>query len=358
MPSNWMIFNALCRVVGGRDDNALKQCLADDCMPQMITMAAAQGVLPALAVRCFAQQQTVSAISNEQQQYLRDTLLENTRRNMHIVVQSIKLIRALNSVGITPLILKGTARLLTENRERPGFHKQADIDLIVRPESLVEAGDAMLAEGYGFYPDDQVFQGATRLPDDTPTAIKISAAHHHLPPLVKSDQIAFVELHRHFLPKRFQRKNPLDPLFDSASRHEIQGGAFLVPSTEYQIIHTVLGKFVHDGYLARRDFPIREAVDYMDLMDTVQGIFDSRRVERHCGNAFNIFSQLVTQLMGYEAVCSPIAATNIKPRIRMMQWRYDSPAPAMLLDRYARAEHLSRAMLNNPAKLTAYLRRQ
>tara|TARA_R110002124_G_scaffold72500_5_gene193983 strand:- start:1161 stop:2231 length:1071 start_codon:yes stop_codon:yes gene_type:complete len=356
MSSNWTVFVALCCIIGGRGRDILQACVDAGDMPQLIAMATSQDVLPALAARCYEQADWADAISEVDEQSLRNALLENTRRNMHIVVQSVHLIRALNDAGIKPLMLKGTAQLLTINRERPGFRKQADIDFIVPPASLLAAGDALLAQGYGFYLEDEVFHGPTHALGDTHAAIKASAAHHHLPPLMKRDQVALVELHRHFLPQRFQHRNPLAELFDAATEHDIQGASFLVPSTEHQIIHMVLGKLVHDGYLARRTFPIREAADYIALLDSPDGVIDSERVARRCGKAFNIFAQLVTELMNYPAE-SPGPTSSVKYRIEMMRMRYDSPAPAKLLDGYARAGHLTCAMLHNPSKLSAYLRR-
>ena len=60
--------------------------------------------------------------------------------------------------------------------------------------------------------------------------------------------------------------------------------------------------------------------------------------------------------MNYPAE-SPGPTSSVKYRIEMMRMRYDSPAPAKLLDGYARAGHLTCAMLHNPSKLSAYLRR-
>ena len=53
MPSNWIVFQALCRILGGHDSEALRTTLAAGMMPQVISVAARQDVLPALAVRCF-----------------------------------------------------------------------------------------------------------------------------------------------------------------------------------------------------------------------------------------------------------------------------------------------------------------
>ena len=350
------MFAALCRIIGGRGRDTLQDCVDRGDMPQMIAMATAQDVLPALAARCYEQADWADALSAQQHQSLRSALLDNTRRNMQIMVQSISMIRALNDAGITPLLLKGTAQLLTVNRQRPGFRKQADIDFTVPAASLLGAGEALLAQGYDFYRDGEILAGPAHALGDTATALRTDAAHHHLPPLAKDGQAACVELHRHFLPKRFQHRVALAGLFDTAVEHRIEGAAFLVPSTEYQLIHMVLGKLVHDGYLARRMFPIREAADYIALLDSADGEFDSEWVAGQCGRAYRIFAQLVSELMNYPPA-APDSQAAIRHRIGMMRMRYDSTAPARLLDGYARAGHLTSALWYSPSKLPAFLRR-
>jgi putative nucleotidyltransferase-like protein len=356
MPSNWAAFQALCRTIGGRDSAALASAVGAQLMPQMIEQAAATDTLPALAVRCFAQPDVTDNFSEQDKQRLRDALLENTQRNMRIIAQCLSLIRTLNDAGITPLLLKGSAHLLTINREQAGFRQQADIDLIVPPDSLLAAGEALQADGYRFYRNYRPLEIRPGIAVDTRTAIDTSTVHHHLPPLVKEEQAAFVELHRHFLPRRFQDKIPLEPLFDGATEQQAGGATFLVPSPEYQVIHIILGKLLHDGYLAACQFPIREACDYIGLREAAPS-FDSKLVSARCGKAFHVFDQLVNTLMGYRNATPPPAGTSIRYRTRLMRMRYNYPAPATLLDLYARAQHLTYTAVYNPSKLAKSLRR-
>jgi hypothetical protein len=312
-------------------------------------MARDEDVLPALAVRCEEQ-----VTSNE---ILTQALRENTVRNMQISAQALKLTKQLNRAGITPLFLKGTVQLLTSDTKNLGFRKQVDIDFLVEPAQLEAAAEAMLADGYDFYqfPVDPSSE-PTLLPD-TSTAIKLSAAHHHLPPLVKDGYATTVELHRHFLPKRFQRKIPLQPLFDTASEQQSHGANFLIPSAEYQVIHLLLGKVIHDGHLARRTFPIREACDYINVLENEKGSIDQGLVAQRCGKAYPIFSQLVAELTMYKPEGAIITSRGISRRLQIMKKRYDSPGLAKLLDARARALHLGYSLLHSPAKLPAYLNR-
>jgi Uncharacterised nucleotidyltransferase len=347
----------LCRVVGGHDQAALRKCITTASLPQLFNMARNQDLLPSLAVRCNEQDIDTLVFGEESADLLKQALMDNTLRNMEISAQALKFTRQLNGAGITPLFLKGTVRLLISASESLGFRKQIDIDLIVQPAELEAAGDVFLADGYSFckFPDNST--AVPIRPGDTVSAMKLSAAHHHLPPLVKGGYAATVELHRHFLPRRFQRNNPLDPLFGSARKIERHGATFYVPSTEYQLIHLILGKVVHDGYLARRAFPIREACDYIELLNKAEGKLDQSLVARHCGASHATFSQLVTALTGYVPQELLSNAEDIALRMQIMQKRYNSTVIAKILDVHARVVHLSHALLYSPAKLPAYLRR-
>lgn len=357
MHSNWTLFKSLCRVIGGRDDHALARACEDRILPQLVQMADHQDLLPALGMRVDEQPDIKRGLPEPESQLLQQALRDNTRRNMQTVMQALKLARSLNNSGITPTFLKGTAQLLTVNEARLGFRKQLDIDLVVAPEELKAACRVLLDAGYGFYREATNARSLPGVFHDMKEAFRTSAAHHHLPPMVIDGYANCVELHRHFLPRRFQRRNPLGALLATAHRHECHGAAFTVPSTEYQVIHMVLGKLANDGYLARRDFSIREGCDYIALLDSVGGKIDRGFVAQHCGKDYAIFSQLVAELMGYTCGETIGSANHIKRRLQLMEKRYNTGGVAKLLDAQARAIHLGHEMLYSPAKLPAYLRR-
>ena len=356
-PTSSSVFRILCRVVGGHDQAALKECIAATSLRQLFNMAHSQDLLPALAVRCNEQDIDTLVFGEERADLLKQALMDNTLRNMEISAQALKFTRQLNRAGITPLFLKGTAQLLTSESENIGFRKQIDIDLIVKPAELEAAGDAFLADGYSFckFPDNAT--AVPIIPGDTVRAMKSSAAHHHLPPLVKGGYAATVELHRHFLDRRFQRGNPVEALFSNALLFERHGATFRVPSSEHQIIHLVLGKFVNDGHLARRTFPIREACDLIDLLEGAEGAVDQKLVQQHCGGSFPLFYSLVCELMNYPRRTRIAEFEDTSKFTWMMQKSFESHAVRKVLDAYARTEYLAHALAYNPTKLLDYLRR-
>ena len=326
-------------------------------LPALFDIAAVNDVLPALAVRCNDQQVSTDTLSEHQRSKLEQALIDNTVRNMQIKAQALKITTQLNRAGITPLFLKGTVQLLDPSTKDLGFRKQVDIDLLVAPEQLEVAANVFLDTGYTFYNINAGFSSETTLPLDTPTAIRRSAAHHHLPPLVKEGYATTVELHRHFLPKRFQRKNPLEPLFETAHEQQYHGARYLTPALEYQLIHLLLGKMINDGHLARLTFPVREACDYLKVIESGGRNIDQGLIKRHCEEVYPIFSSLVEALMMHREKGTSTYTRDLSRRILIMQKRYDFPGIAKLLDTRARLLHLANSLLHNPAKLPAYVNR-
>jgi len=357
LPSDSSDYQLLCRVLGGQDRAALGRCVAAGNFSALFAVAEALDVLPALAIRCAEQGLDEGVTGAGRAALLQQALVDNTRRNMSMVAQSLKLAGAINAAGMTPLFLKGTARLLVAEGANLGFRRQVDIDLIVRPGDLVAAGEALLADGYRFGEVSAEDHVVTPVVMTAARAAEKSAAHHHLPPLVKEGYAATVELHRHYLPGRFQRANPVDSLFDCAGSVERNGVEFLVPSADYQLVHIVLGKLVNDGHLARRSFPVREACDLAELLESAREDLDPEFLAQRCGKRFARVCSLVAELTGYRTAIAGDEGRAARRYLRLMQKRNDSPVMRKLLDTYARAEYLAYEMAYSPGKLPTFLGR-
>lgn len=356
-PSNWSLFRTLCQIVGGQDAHSLRAAFNAGLMPQLLILAREQDVLPSLAIRCQEQLSTEQCSASPEYRDLQEALHENTLVNMQISAQALDLAKTLNSAGITPLFLKGTVQLLSSHQQNLGQRKQIDIDFLVEPNHIESAADALLASGYGFRDRASGYSQQQRLYYDTPAALKHSESHHHLPALVKEGYATTVELHRHFLPKQFQKTAPLEPLFTSAIELRRNGITYRTPSAQYQMINLLLGKIVHDGHLARRRFPLREACDYIWILQQQERDIDQALVERLCGKSYRVFSALIAELMSYQALGINAADTNITRQLNELERRCNSPHYATLMNGYARVLHLGKSLLHNPGKLRAYLHR-
>ena len=358
MALNSVVYRSLCRVVGGQDPSALDDCVAAGRLQALYEMAYTHDVVPALAVRCNQHDIDSDLLRDDSADELKQALMDNTRRNMNICAQALKITRQLNQAGILPLFLKGTARLLMGQSQHLGFRKQVDIDVLVEPAQIATARDIFLAEGYHYQVHGADPSALQQVAVDTPKALQLSAAHHHLPLLIKKDYGTTVELHRHYLPARFQRNNPLEPLFASALQVDSQGAHFLVPSAEYQLVHLILGKLVNDGFFARRSFSIREACDLIDLLDNAGENLDMRILEKQCGAQFALFHTLVAELMAYRSPLTISASPKASSYLWMMNKRLDSILACRLLDAVARIDYLSHQLAYSPAKFPNYVKRR
>jgi hypothetical protein len=117
--------------------------------------------------------------------YLDEIYRFNVTRNEALLEQLREVALLLNSIGVTPLLLKGGAALATGLFPDPGSRFMWDLDLLVPEEMLAESVAVLLANGYAV-PEiyTQGVQGAVSWAD----------SHHH-PGLVCPGAPAKVELH-------------------------------------------------------------------------------------------------------------------------------------------------------------------
>ena len=346
----WESLQTLCRLVIGGDLPTLQRCIEENLLGELLPLAGERQLLPALA--CIALESPRSGEFPERHRTsLKRALLDNTRRNLRVIAQARQLALTLNHRGIRPLFFKGTAQLLDGAQQHPGFRCQLDIDLLVAPRDLGAASRALLEDGYGFFPG----HGEGR-PPDLHRVLQQSRSHHHLPPLGKPGGVCVVELHRHHLPRRFQRDNPAGEVFSAARPGHCEGAEFLLPSTEHRLIQLVLGNYLHDGFRARRDFPLRAAADYLALLDGGQHM-DCALPRSRCGPALPLFHSLVLALTGATPENAPCATVPVDRYLRSLRRRSNSSGFAALLDRSARLQHLALSLRHNSGKLPAYLQR-
>ena len=204
--TKWDTFLWLCKIIGACDSNAANRAYKENQLPRLYEMAGQEDVLPALAARLDSLLGNRAKKDSPILDLLSISLRRNIARNMQICAQALKLTEQLNQSGVIPLFLKGTISLLSTDTANLGFRKQVDIDVLVEPAELETAAQALIADGYGFINPTSPDPVNSELSRDIGMAARQSRHHHHLTPLVKPAYSASVEIHRHFLPKRFQKK--------------------------------------------------------------------------------------------------------------------------------------------------------
>ena len=77
----------------------------------------------------------------------------NARRNRRLREQALEIAATLGAVGIRPVFLKGLAALLLDLHGDPAARFIGDIDVLLRPDRVEDAADALQRAGYQRLPD-------------------------------------------------------------------------------------------------------------------------------------------------------------------------------------------------------------
>jgi hypothetical protein len=86
-------------------------------------------------------------IPNDVSAYVREIYQRNEQRNDRLAAQLHEAIAALNESGVTPVLLKGAARLATASSERRATRLMNDLDILVAPEQAEIALKALTRIG-------------------------------------------------------------------------------------------------------------------------------------------------------------------------------------------------------------------
>lgn len=162
-------------------------------------------------------------IDNEPRTYLKDLFELNQNRNEHLTVELKEAVRVLNSVGITPLLLKGAGQLVRPIHDAVGSRLLSDLDILIPPEQLFRTLDALFANGY-------------EAMDVTYDFEKL----HHWAPLFKPGQFGIIELHRRPFNKNVNHVLPTQNIVATAGNLTIDGCQFLLPDPTHAALICLL----------------------------------------------------------------------------------------------------------------------
>ena len=220
----------------------------------------------------FVSQKFESSCPDQDQQFLIKVLAANTERNRRIAVQACQIVQMLNSAGVIPVVLKGTAGLLQRTYPHPGYRMQTDIDLLVMPEEIEIASGAFAEMDY-LPVSTTMIDGINQIRfvtcDEMPVLERQYKNKHHLPPLYRENEVASVELHRHAYHRQYQHARELAGLCHRAIESRSEGVTFKVLAARDQLDLLVVGSYVNDGHRHRYRMPLRTANDYLMLWDTL-----------------------------------------------------------------------------------------
>ena len=226
---------------------------ADLDWPSLIRTAGQHLVTPSLADAC-RRQGLCDRLLAEVRDYLDGIRDLNRLRNHDLRAALTDIARALDPLGIRPLLLKGANALLPG--QYPGAEERVigDLDLGVPPEREAAAVAALLDLGY------------RPLPWEVPPLLPGEARRlHHAPlPLVHPERPVKVELHRRLL------ANPRDDArlqagMVTSTRALAAGAVVRVPDPGTRLLHNFLHAQIHDRLRQHRRLNLRQLLDFAAL---------------------------------------------------------------------------------------------
>ena len=243
-----------------------------------------------------------TALPEDVREFLLEVQSRNRERNRRLVVGLCDALRALNEVGIEPVLLKGMA--LWASRPDVAFDRiLADVDLLVRPmdvelaiEVLKDAGFVLTAR----YPGNDV---------------------HVVAELARPDDVGLIDLHQ---------RPPGPPgiaEIDDMERHcvpvIVDGLKAMRPVSAVQIFFLVLHDQLHDGDYWRGGFDLRHLMDIAELSAAREPV-DWPLLERLCATML-VRNALEAELIAAERFAGASIPERFLARrwTRLQHWRHE-----------------------------------
>jgi len=300
---------------------ALADCLAGG-RPESVDWDAVIGLandsltITALAAAVQRSSTTHGPVPDDVRRYL-DVILERNRtRNSRLLNELTEAVRSLNASGIVPAVMKGAAILLAQRHEEIGDRLLTDIDLIVPPDDMSRAIDALKRIGYeimvggemGSWPGDPRF---------------------HLPTVLsRPGDAGSIDLQCR--PKGPNAFSDPQMLFAKSTRVDLNGATLAIPSPSAQIAYLLLHDQFQDGDYFRGLIDMRHLFDIAVIVRRAPDVdWRGLRAMFLAGYERNaVDTQLLTAkwLFGvrceWEPRCSRLARLQLKRRRTQLRWAF------------------------------------
>ncbi len=190
-----------------------------------VALAALSGrnlVTPALAGFVAAEPELARRLPEDFATYLEVIRSGNAQRNRILLAELVTATGFLNGIGIEPVLLKGTIRLVDGLYPDPGWRFLRDLDLLVPRHRLSEVAACLRGSGYVCQDIDG------RWPEH----------HHQLPPMWRPGAAATLDLHGDLLP-RHKQFCLADSILESSRPLTLDGVRVRVPQGVDQLAHLI-----------------------------------------------------------------------------------------------------------------------
>lgn len=217
--------------------------------------------------------------------YVQEVHHRNVVRNDRLRAQLAEAVVALNRIGITPLLIKGTAILASSSPTKGAHRLMSDLDLVVRPKQIDAAADGLKAIGYSV--DYQTDGRHKRWSAD----------------LKRPHDVGMIDLQQEF-PGHVYCQHAPDDLVPHLRPIRLGAGNALVPSPELQVLVLVIHDQFQDYDYWTGSIDLRHLLDLRMLIAAPAGVQWDTLMSMASGtlvrNAVETQLLLLTTLFGVE----------------------------------------------------------
>lgn len=175
------------------------------------------------------------------QDYLQELHRLNTHRNARLQAQLLEAVQQLNNAAIVPVLLKGAVHLVTDIYDDRGARMMTDLDLLIPPEYMDRALDALHVLGYRANAGDVVsFED-----------------HRHCTPLFRPGDFGALEVHHQLVSDRIADTLPTSVALAQAKSVAFRGLSIKVLSPTHRVMLNILHSQIIDQHHARGVIPLR-----------------------------------------------------------------------------------------------------
>ena len=245
---------------------------------QIVQLSSIQFVLPALFIR-LEKASLLNELPSDLVEYMEYLTNLNRERNLQILDQIRDIGTLLNSHGIAPIFLKGTALLLLPLYEDIAERMVGDIDFLVEESEMVKAAQLLIDVGY---------QPKCKF---NPELIKITK---HYPRLTNFNYPAAVEIHRQVIVPPHDKQFKSSEIIRDKRKITGQCGVY-IPSAEHLIIHNTLNVQVNDKAYLWGTIYLRQMYDLLLLSshENPQRVFKNSALFSNQSNAYLAATSMV-----------------------------------------------------------------
>ncbi len=246
--------------------------------------------------------------------YIRNIHRRNELRNNRLLAQLEEAVVAMNRLGITPIMLKGTSTLATAPAERRGVRLMSDLDIIVMPDEARMAIAALCAIGYDI---------------DYQTPAESQRWHVELN---RSQDVGTIDLQQ-AAPGPAYLYQSIGQALNHCVLAPLGSGRVYIPTPVYRALTLIIHDQFQDYGYWLGDLDLRHLVELRDLNDSAEGLDWEKLASLVSGDLMKnaVETQLVA-LAGLLGVDIPqTMRSRLIPRLQFMRQLMQARFPSTRL---------------------------